>query len=236
MRNVDDPYGARLISLDPSYHSNPYILASSLADVERWPELGMPASPPISDDEGDNFSPPSGFPGATGLKYSQTIMGGRTGGLGLRIHGKRLSTSKRMSRTPRRVDIHIEDASPQESASNTIPADARGDSWVKLVEHDTGTSEAGRNPANENESAEKGAQFVPKFKGAAEMEARRKMRLLTRRGPTMDVKALPPVVAGLNPELSSSDEDEDDILDEEDDFDEITGTGNDIDDGDEFDP
>jgi hypothetical protein len=143
-----------------------------------------------------------------------------------------------MSRTPRGVDIRIEDTSTHDSTSTTIPADAQGDSWVNVVGHDPGASEANGNPTDENESPVKGAQFVPKFKGAAEMEARRKMRMLARRGPTTDVKTLPTVVAGLNPELSSSDEGEDDLLDgdDDDDFDEITGAGDDIDDGDEFDP
>ena len=50
---MEDPYGPRLISLSPSYSSNPYILASNLADVDRWPELAAPSSPAPSDDEGE---------------------------------------------------------------------------------------------------------------------------------------------------------------------------------------
>jgi hypothetical protein len=42
------------------------------------------------------------------------------------------------------------------------------------------------------------------------------------------MKPLPIIVAHLNPELSSSDDD--------DDFEELTETGDDMDDGDEFDP
>ena len=116
-----------MISLSPSYTSNPYILASNLADIERWPELAVPSSPAPSDDENERglndhslrgAAPqksgglanldhhrgrngqdgategnrgrgrPTGFPGATGLKYTTTIMGGnRTGAVGLRVSG-----------------------------------------------------------------------------------------------------------------------------------------------------
>ena len=115
-----------MISLSPSYTSNPYILASNLADIERWPELAAPSSLPPSDDEverGPDGRPsrgaaqqkfsglanlslhgrngqkndtdedgrrgrPTGFPGATGLKYTTTIMGGNRGATpGLRVNG-----------------------------------------------------------------------------------------------------------------------------------------------------
>src|SRR6266511_1639563 len=80
LREVDDPYGPRIISLDPSYQSNPYILAAGLADAGRHPHLAAPRSPNLSEDEQER---PLGFPVAR-LKHTQTIMGGRTGGLGLR--------------------------------------------------------------------------------------------------------------------------------------------------------
>jgi hypothetical protein len=108
--------------------------------------------------------------------------------------------------------------------------DPRTETWV---DHDSG------NPVAEQEPSPKGVQFIPKFKGAAEMEARRKMRMLARRGPlAADIKPPPAVVVNLNPESSSSSSssDEEDGLSEEDDFDEITGAGDDMDDGDEFDP
>jgi hypothetical protein len=77
--------------------------------------------------------------------------------------------------------------------------------------------------------------FIPTFKGAAEMEARRKMRMQARGGPlATDTKPLPTVVANLNPELSSSEDEE--PMSEEDDFEEIAAAGDDMDDEDEFDP
>ena len=130
-----------MISLSPSYISNPYILASNLADVERWPELAVPSSPAPSDDENErgleDRSPrgaaqqkssglanlnhrrerngqngdaegegrrgrPTGFPGATGLKYTTTIMGGnKTGAFGLRVSGsgdKKTTDSRRAAK------------------------------------------------------------------------------------------------------------------------------------------
>ena len=99
LRNIDDPYGPRLITFDPRYQSNPHVTALSLADDERWPELRMPQSPHVSDDE--NSGPPNprrvhtGFPGATGLKYTQTIMGPtRIGGADMRVTGRRASTKR----------------------------------------------------------------------------------------------------------------------------------------------
>ena len=242
MRNVDDPYGSRLIMLDSSYHSNPYILAGSLADVERWPELTVTSSPPISDDEGETSSRPFGFPGATGLKHSQTIMGPhRSGALGLRVSGKRASMSKRHSHIARQVNsrnAQMDSLSAHDSTTTATPMEPQVDSWVEVTEHDSNLPEASAKPADEQSPPEppvKGAQFVPKFKGAAEMEARRKMRMLARRGPVAaETKPLPIIVAHLNPELSSSDDD--DVILDDDDFEELTETGDDMDDGDEFDP
>ncbi|KAI0287105.1 hypothetical protein BC826DRAFT_73169 [Russula brevipes] len=54
LRNVgEDPYGPRLISFNPSFSTNPYISAASLADATKWPELAAPHSPPLSPDDTD---------------------------------------------------------------------------------------------------------------------------------------------------------------------------------------
>jgi target of rapamycin complex 2 subunit MAPKAP1 len=243
LRNVDDPYGARLITLDPSYHSNPYILAASFADVERWPELAMPSSPPISDDERESSSRPSGFPGATGLKHSQTIMGPRrSGALGLRVSGKRASMSKRHSGTPRPRDghnIYTDAASAHDSTPTTKPTDTQVESWVQVANHDSSASEVSTQLTDDMASPEPPAKgiHIPKFKYSADMEAKRKMRMQARRGPiATETKTIPTVAASLNPELSSSDDDDEDSMSDDDDFEEITETGDDMDDGDEFDP
>lgn len=202
----------------------------------------MPSSPPITDDEdaGGSSIRPSGFPGATGLKHSQTIMGpGRSGALGLRVSAKRASLSKRHSgSTPRQRHAHTAGGADSEAKA-------------------TDAAVNGADATKPTEEAVRGVQFVPTFKGAAEMEARRRVRMQTmgaRRSPQLaadaNTKPLPPIITeNLDPEVSSSDEDigdeedseveEDGMLDgddsEDDDF-EILAAGDDMDDGDEFDP
>lgn len=249
LRDVEDPYGARLITLDPSYNSNPYILAASLADVDRWPELAMPSSPQLSEDEGER---PSGFPGAR-LKYTNTIMGRRSGGLGMRVSGKRASVSKRMSGTPRQVDVKnfiSEDAPVQEALSTTVPVSAslgereRGaDSWVKVPDDTVngGTTSSQPNLQDQETAVAeapvaKVVQYIPKFKGAEEMEARRRVRMAARRGPGGGAPQPPPPPPNLD--FSSSDEDVGATLADDsssDEFD-VTGGNDSMDDGDEFDP
>lgn len=230
LREVQDPYGSRLITLDPAYNSNPYIIAASLADVDRWPELAMPSSPQLSEDEGER---PSGYPGAR-LKYTQTIMGGRTGGLGMRTHGKRASTSKRMSGTPRQplVNIVISEDTPvistKVSMSTSVAMSLPLDEVVPQAPVQVQEPMAGG-----EQPATKIVQFIPKFKGAAEMERRRRMRMAARRAPGL---AAPPPLQNLD--FSSSDED---VLladsSSSGDFDDDgPGEVGSMDEGDEFDP
>ena len=237
LRDVEDPYGARVISLDPSYQANPYILAASLADVERWPQLNMPESPNLSEDEQER---PLGFPGAR-LKHTQTIMGGRTGGLGLRVNAKRLSTSKRMSGTPRQQDVKnfiSENAPVQEALSTTIPivktlveppalaSDKEGTPPEPMVQVQQAT-------APEEPPVAKVVQFIPKFRGAAEMEARRRVRMAARRG--AGGAPLPPVQQNLSFDSSSEDEVEITVASEVS-SDEDEPAIDTMDEGDEFDP
>lgn len=205
LRNVEDVYGPRLITFDPSYNTNPYIQAASQADTERWPELTAPISPQQSDDDGER---PLGFPGSTSLKHTQTIMGKRTGGLGLRVHGKRESTSSR--RFSRLVK------------EETTPVDAPPDVTVEIQE----PSAPAEAPVT------KPAPFIPKFKGAAEMEARRRQRMLTRRGPG----AAPPPQPTRPLSFSSSSEEEVLSSESEASADIDSDFGHHSDEGDEFDP
>jgi len=84
----------------------------------------------------------------------------------------------------------------------------------------------------------KEVQFVPNFKGAAEMEARRRLRMMARRGPSASMPKVPVTMRSINPELSSSDG-EDGMLEEDDNDDDFellaAGDGN-MDETDEFDP
>jgi len=281
-----------LISLSPSYTSNPYILASNLADVGRWPELAAPSSPVPSDDEGERdldgrssrgATPqkptnvgrhrerngqngdvvrgrPSGFPGATGLKYSQTIVAGnRTGGMGMRVSGKKASDVEKAARrasarfeSRRRlsdgmgvggkfedasvleasdedreggrtdgteesglgvVDVKIvgpsdggnisvmpkstppppnvgtisgEATTPNLTATNSSPSHHRHSSsqdqtqTTGVLAKTISSSSAGSTSGAATATPPKAVGFIPNFKGAAEMEARRRVRLQAR--------------------------------------------------------
>ena len=234
LRNVDDPYGGRIISLSPSYASNPYILAASLADVARWPELEYPSSPPISDDEHELEDKILHQP-ATGLRHHQTIMGNRSGALGMRVTGRRASSSRRTS--------NLVQPDPDTTAVrvNIVPSDIDGPRQQEPEVMSLASRSSQKDDPPPPGPPAKDVQFIPKFKGAAEMEARRKLRMLVRRGQaSANPKPASDVNKYLNPEISSSDDDDDDdegILedDNEDDFD-VVDRGDDMDEGDEFDP
>lgn len=225
---MEDPYGPRLITLNPSYTSNPYIVAASLADTDKWPELDAPSSPPLSEDDGER---PSGFPGASGLKYTSTIMAGKSGAMGLRVNGKRASTSKRMSGTPQQLDVKnylSKNAPVQESLISTVPISdgLKASGADNLEKASSQTNVHIQSPTAPVEApVAKVVQFIPKFKGAEEMEARRRVRMAARKAPDT-VEATPPPTHNL--EFSSDEGDDDDEFDN-------SGNGS-LDDGDEFDP
>ncbi|KAI0341512.1 hypothetical protein BDW22DRAFT_1377629 [Trametopsis cervina] len=278
LRNVEDPYGPRLISLDPSYRSNPYIAHAGLADVERWPELALPSSPTPSDDEGGpsrRGGRPSGFPGATGLKYTTTILGpSRTGALGLRVSGKRQSLSNAQRNSMRRsmsqprpanedtdppTDVDVTPRLP--SSASPRKADLQRKTDIEITVQDASSDSKAPAPAagpsaDDASVAQAAGQpaapmlipFIPKFKGAAEMEARRQQRMRNR-FPPRGAQAQPQLSApaNLNPEISSSssssssssasiDDDGPDVMpDDDDDFDDDIEDEQDIED-DMFDP
>lgn len=101
LRTTDDPVTPRIITLDPAFGLDPYISTMGLGDVDRWPEIkrALDSPPPErvaafdSDDDLPDLSrqaaPLPSRRGATGLRYTQTIMGGRTGGAGMRVSGRR---------------------------------------------------------------------------------------------------------------------------------------------------
>ena len=291
LRNVDDPYVPRIVSFDSSYRSNPYIVASGLASEERWPELIQSPSPPPSDDEAGTSERPhrhGGYPGASGLKYTTTIMGpSRVGAAGLRVSGKRASVSRpsfsrRSSRAASEpgIAVEVEHATPEADASssninNTANANtaAQGASakspapMVRVVEDMTSdhhTTSGGTSSHDETSAppptGKTSPKFVPKFKGAAEMEERRRLRMLARAGPSAALPTgsaasvaaaksgvrFPDTAMSLNPELSSSDEeedededegmpDDDDDDDDDEEYDMVADDSLDMD-GDEFDP
>ncbi len=244
LRDVDDPYGPRIISLDPTYHSNPYILAAGLADAERCPQLTLPASPNLSEDEQER---PLGFPGAR-LKHTQTIMGGRSGGLGLRVNAKRVSTSKRLSTLRQAAEVDevknfLSDNAPVQEAAQSIPQSAPDDDWIKprTEESPEPTLQVQQATASDEVPVAKIVQFVPKFRNAAEMEKKRQIRMAARRGAAAGVVPVIRAVQQQNLSFDSS-SDEADIpaaseasTDEDDDYVAPSAVDN-MDEGDEFDP
>ncbi|KAF8634851.1 hypothetical protein AX17_004099 [Amanita inopinata Kibby_2008] len=247
LREVEDPYGPRLISLDPSFNSNPYVVTASLADSDRWPELAMPASPQLSEDEGEH---PNGFPGAR-LKYTHTIMGDKAGGFGIRINGKRSSVSQRLSESARRVEGAKNLFGKQELSNDTAvvtnalvvsKSNNAEDTDKKDVEGesaDVSTSQPNvqvQGPTAIDEApVTKAVQFVPKFARAAEMEARRRARMAARRSPGLTVPQ--PQEPKVAIDYSSSEGDDAEPLDDSssDDFAAIDQVGS-LDEDDEFDP
>ncbi|KAF5364725.1 hypothetical protein D9757_012495 [Collybiopsis confluens] len=267
LREVDDPYGPRIISLDPqSYTANPYIYTSGLADNDRWSELDFTSSPNISDDEANADSRPLGFPTAR-LKHTQTIMGRKSGGMGLRVNGKRASVSKRMSKSSEVENLITGNANvllAQESVLNTTSSAPVTTTVISNVDEDIKNGPGPIDPASSSHPAsvnlnvnvveptvpekeapvQKVVQFIPKFRGAAEMEARRRLRMAARRNgaPTSaPVPTQPPKPLSFD-DTSSEDEATvpavDDDSSGDDDVDSDFGGRDDdsMDDGDEFDP
>ncbi|KAA1465935.1 hypothetical protein DENSPDRAFT_830640 [Dentipellis sp. KUC8613] len=251
LHNVDDPYGPRLIAFHPSFSSNEYIVAASLADPDRWPELAAPSSPPLSQDEADPARPRSisGFPGATGLKYSQTILGpSRTGAVGMGVHGRRRSDNRRSAKRASLIAAaRSAESAPQIQANAQSPAPASVLSQPKIQMHSEPPSvkeheepEPRQSQSSADTVPSQPAPFIPKFKGAAEMDARRRLRILARHGGPEAAKPSTTPEKPASSDFSSSDEEgsaspvEDD--EEEEDFIDL-----DVDDsmemeGDEFDP
>lgn len=93
-----------------------------MADPERWPELAAPSSPPLSEDETEQLRSRNvtGFPGATGLKYTQTILGpSRTGFMGMRVGDRRSTTGARRSA---RFSTHPRNRKDNPAADDSITA------------------------------------------------------------------------------------------------------------------
>ena len=198
----------------------------------------MSVSPEVSDDESER---PSGFPGAR-LKYTQTIMGGRSGGIGMRVHGKRASISKRFSCTPPPVDVQnfVSGNNLAQEAMSTsapaIPSLAAKSSPMEPSSLQQSLNVHVQEPtAPEDSPVQKVVQFVPKFKHTAEMEARRRVRMAARRAPASNLLH-PPPKASFD---SSSSEEEPPLGDEsssdEGDFDDDGPEVDSMDEGDPFD-
>lgn len=85
----------------------------------------MPQSPQVSDDEGtsgvlNGRRAHSGFPGSTGLKYTQTIMGNRAGVAGMRVSGRRAVPGKDTARS----SISVTSSTPRRTRADSEPTPA----------------------------------------------------------------------------------------------------------------
>jgi hypothetical protein len=206
----------------------------------------MPHSPHVSDDEGEQ-GPHSR--GATGLRYTQTIMGpSRSGALGLRTSGRRAPKARHVSPTPRQINGHSilseQDVQADPNSVSTLVSTALGEHGQDKAmeetdfEQPTAQALAAAQPLADKYPAiaPKEVVFIPRFKGAAEMEARRKMRMQARRQHTPVVESKSPTSAALSNPAPSSFWEEVISTEEEDSFDDLGDGGSGIDDGDEFDP
>lgn len=170
-------------------------------------------------------------------------MGNRSGALGMRVTGRRSSSSRRASQVTGRLTlVQPEPESTLPPALSRVNPITSGDTDDPRPQDVAVTSSLASRFSQKDdppppEPPAKEILFVPKFKGAAEMEARRKLRMLARRGQTSaNPKTTSDVNKYLNPEISSSDDDDGILDDDNDDEFDIIQRGDDMDEGDEFDP
>ena len=175
----------------------------------------MPSTPALADEEPskDVNKRHSGFPGATGLNYSQTIVGqNRTGAMGMRVNGKRGSLireaavaaegSEETVGKRHRSDSEPTPAPTSPSALDIDPGPEKPVTSILLRRKSADASELEEAPASS--STAKIEPFKPPFARAAEMEARRQMRMRSRFALT-GVEPRPLVTLQtqqLNPEVS----------------------------------
>jgi len=125
------------VSFPANYDSNPYIRTAGLADADRWPELNYPMSPVPTPHEEVQFNTRGGhsaaapgessgkWPGATGLNYTQTIMGNRSGIAGMRVNGRRSSKASPHVTVPvndpREIQPRAEEVAQSAATVNIAP-------------------------------------------------------------------------------------------------------------------
>jgi hypothetical protein len=156
----------------------------------------------------------------------------------MRVHGKRASISKRFSGTLRQPlvkNLISEDTPVQEALNIKVSVSTSVAKSPPLDKNEVPPAAQVQEPTSGGEPpVAKVVQFIPKFKGAAEMERRRRMRMAARRAPG---PVAPPPLQNLD--FSSSDEDlplADDSSSSGDFDDDGPGEVGSMDEGDEFDP
>jgi hypothetical protein len=175
-------------------------------------------------------------------------MGRRSGLLGLRVNAKRTSSSKRMSTLQQTKELgnvknFLSDNAPVQEVAKSVPQSAPMPTWIKVEDSESPepTVQVQQATRAEDVPVTKVVQFIPKFKGTAEMEKRRQLRIAARRGAAT---AGPGSAKPVRPQIlsfDSSSEEEADVpvasevsADEEDEY--VAQSAVDNMDGDEFDP
>lgn len=149
----------------------------------------MPSTPaPANQSSEDPNKPHSGFPGATGLKYTHTIVGNnRTGGMGIRVNGKRGSLIRDLTAVAKDSEAiskrHRSDSEPtpvpvSPGALNVDPGLDKPVTSILLRRRSADASELEEAPPSS--SVPKIEPFKPPFSRAAEMAERREIRMRSR--------------------------------------------------------
>lgn len=196
------------------------------------------------------------WPGATGLKYTQTIMGSRSGGAGMRVSGRRIAKDSPLALGPlensRLKRFSSENEPTSSSSTPAAPARVTAGSPDNEpdIQHARRPSAGGSILLENTELVEPGAEsaetplatvFAPQFARGAEMEARRRLRMRARfpshtssaddrvSRPSMSING-----SSINEMFSDEDEDEDDVEeDDEEEGEESNEDGDDVDANDE---
>lgn len=215
-----------MLSFSPGHMSNQHIMASGLADQELWQELAMPSTPgDIETEFKDAAKRNSGFLGATpGLRYTQTIVGQtRAAGLGMRVNAKRASFVREAIPSINEPELngrrHRSGSEPTPVAVSPIarsldPRPEKPVSTTLLRRKSVDAAELEEAPS-ENPPT-KILPFKPPFARAAEMEARRQLRMRSRFA-SAGIPAQPMILADkdfVGAEVSDEEmlDDEDDLL------------------------
>jgi hypothetical protein len=194
LRHVEDPFGSRIISVNPNYTSNAYIVASGLADNERWPELNSSLDPSLEEDELSSWSQQAnsrdthsaaGFPAANGLKYARTIRPNTRESANLRTRRSRAQSQRDMDNPL--PPIPSDHSPTQRNRSDSAPDPVTNGSHPQAFSNPSILSEKRRSisgfasgsPAPVEPSVQP-VPFKPPFARAAEMERQRKARMRRR--------------------------------------------------------
>lgn len=209
------------------------MVAASLADPERWPELGLPSSPNLSEEEEEEKAliPPRK------ARYRHPKI---TTTISTPAETTPKPTPASSSPRDEEMPNFISGKAPVQEALTTAvsvqPPQIRLGSWIDLDSASDTVDSPSEVKVNIQEPSvqvevpvAKVVQFIPKFKGAAEMEARRRLRMAARRGPQA-----PPPQPTKPLTMDTSSEEEEASEGSSDEFEHVGMPENDI--VDEFDP